>query len=476
MVKTIKSGTITLPPGSIPSPSGGKSAALDFTQALLQGHPAAVQAADEAINGPREEPSLADAFIASTYTMAKQLNMRAGPAKKFDAMMAQYRDEMRRAHRFVLDNEFARYATDLSNNCTPEKLLTRLQFSTLPYEITWIEFDLWTKIRVMRAFHGLDPEGFDKDDTSRRMGMLIHRINETDAVCEIINTWGLGNHIVGPNLLAYLFSTREREWGDQLVFGHLPLSVIGKKASEASEAAKAARALGISAEEQRELHKLGQQVTGGAMWGFTVGGGSTFINRFEQLKKLRTPEFLKRHGDAAFGRMYYALEEGMRQSGYETEKIDMTCQIELAEFTGSMRWLVMVLAMLNEVPVRAEFVQPSHQVKAGLTKRIRAIDYHRLTLRLPKTKALPYLERKVSGVEHHRKAHEVRAHWRTYLHADVQCRPDEHEWEYDSEHGYALCGKCMAFRRRIPEHVRGDPSLGWVQKHYVIKRSKQGED
>jgi len=50
---------------------------------------------------------------------------------------------------------------------------------------------------------------------------------------------------------------------------------------------------------------------------------------------------------------------------------------------------------------------------------------------------------------------------------------DDHAWEYDNNNGYALCGKCMAFRRRIREHVRGDPNLGWVRKDYVIKRSEQ---
>ena len=467
--KLLASGEITLPPGLIPSPSGGKSSALDFTHALMQGNPAAVNALEFAMRD--EEASLADEFIASSYTMSKQLKLKAGAAKKFDAMMMQYRDDMRRAHRFVLDNDFTRYATDLSNRCTPEKLLARLQLATLPYEVTWIEFDLWTKLRVMREFHGLDPNNCDYHNTSRKMGMLVHRINETDALCEIVNRWGM-NDIVGPNLLGYLFSTREREWGAEKYFGCMPLSVIGLKAAEQGEASKAAKALGISAEEQLQLHAIGQQVTGGSMWGFTTGGSSTFVTKFAQLKSLRTPEFLRRHGDAAFGRMYYALDEALTQSGYKTEPIDHTAQIELAEFTGSMRWLVIVLAMLNEVPVQAQLVQPSHQLKAGLTKRIRAMDYHRLTLRLPKTKPVPYLERKLANIERHNRAHEVRQHWRTYLH-DEHCRIEEHEWEYDHNEGYALCGKCMAYRRRIPEHVRGDPNLGWVRKDYIVKPTKQ---
>ena len=512
--KVLKSGTITLPPGSIPSPSGGKSSAFDFSQALMRGDPVALQALENAThekpgiidpasfgfhipdpgpnpNRPRwvrpdgvidvdklledhpmpkdePEPSLADEFIASTYTMGKALHLSGRPLKEFDVSMMRYRDDMRKAHRFVLDDEFTRFASELSSKCTAEKLLTRLEFATLPYETTWIEFDLWVKLRVMRTWHGLDPEGFNKDDTSQKMGMLVHRINETDALCEIVNRWG--NGIVGPNLLAYLFSTREREWGETRYFGSMPMSVIAHKAMT-GEGFRAANELGISIEEQQRLGKLGTRL-GGSMWGFTEKGQSTFIRDVSELSKIKTPEFLLRHGDAAFSRMYYALDDGLRKAGYETETMDTTVQIELAEFTGMMRWLVIVLAMLNEVPTRSDYVQPSHQMKAGLTKRIRAVDYHRLTLRLPKTKPVPYLERKISGVEHHRKAHEVRAHWRTYLH-DEHCSFDDHLWEYDNDNGYALCGRCMAFRRRIREHVRGDPNLGWVRKDYVIKRSEQ---
>jgi hypothetical protein len=40
---------------------------------------------------------------------------------------------------------------------------------------------------------------------------------------------------------------------------------------------------------------------------------------------------------------------------------------------------------------------------------------------------------------HQRRAHEVRS-WRNYLH-DVHCAPDEHDWVYDYDEGYRLCGK-----------------------------------
>jgi hypothetical protein len=141
---------------------------------------------------------------------------------------------------------------------------------------------------------------------------------------------------------------------------------------------------------------------------------------------------------------------------------------------GQMRWLVTALAMLNEVPVRADYVQPSHSMRAPRSKRHNFLDYHKCSLRLPKTRPIPYLERYLANVERKHRAHEVRGHWRTYLH-ESYCPTEEHAWEYDHDNGYRLCGKCMGYSRFIHEHVRGDASLGWVKKDYVIKKDHGAE-
>jgi hypothetical protein len=89
----LKSGTITLPPGSIPSPSGGRSSAFDFSQALMQGNPIVQKAVDDALaddemqtstilgdarkavsryldDKPEDEASVADKFVARPTTGA----------------------------------------------------------------------------------------------------------------------------------------------------------------------------------------------------------------------------------------------------------------------------------------------------------------------------------------------------------------------------------------------------------------------
>jgi hypothetical protein len=447
--KTIKSGTIQWQPGEIPSVTGGKSPAMDFAEALLSGNPRAQAMAEQAL---REETSLADQFVAATYTLPKRLWLKAHDAKKIEPLLQSYRHDMRQAQRFVLDNEFVRYATEVSSTCKPEKLLYRVQFATMPYETTWIEFDLLTKVRTMRALHNMDDSKFKYDDVANRLGCLIRRLSDTEAVIEMICETH-GNYGLIGTTICYFFSTREHvftmtEGRDKGCVPMLP--------------------------ERADSHVMAT-LGAASLWGYSEKGKSTVIDTLDDMKSLRLPQYLLRHGALGTGRMrgiIAAIVGDRRNAGDVIADLIIT---ETTEFTGMMRWIVTVLAMLNEVPVRTNYVQPMHQVRTGLTGKVKALDYHRVTLRLPKTKPVPYIERYLRNTSRKHKAHPVRSHWRTYM-PDLPkawCRPDEHDWTYDYEEGYRLCGKCMAYSRLIHEHVRGDPSLGWVHHDYVVKRSEQ---
>jgi len=465
--KILKSGTIELPAGSIPSPSGGKSSAIDFTSALMQGHPAATKAVEDVL---RDEASLADKFVSETYTLPKRLGLNGHLTKKVEPILASYRDDMRKAHRFVLDNEFVRYVTEVSSLTPPAKLLYRLQFATLPYDITWIEFDLKTKVHVMRAVHNMDDSKFDYDNVADRLGLIIRRLSDTEAIVEIVCETHGDYGLIGTTI-CYFFSVQEHEWSlaDGGGFtGCRPL--VFNKTGRSSIIDTVAFGEMKALLEDENLVQLGAA----SLWGYSASGKSTVIEKARQMQDLRLPDFLMRHGALGTGRMRTILETFI---GHQTaEKVNQTIVSllvnEAIEFTGMMRWIATVLACLNEVPVTTRLVQPTHTMRAGLTRRVPAFDYHRVTLRLPKTRPVPFIERHLSNIERHHKAHEVRSHWRTYLH-ERHCGTEDHQWEYDTDHGYRLCGKCMSFSRLIHEHVRGDPSLGWVRKDYVVKPTKQ---
>jgi hypothetical protein len=229
-----------------------------------------------------------------------------------------------------------------------------------------------------------------------------------------------------------------------------------------------ARYPGMTPEKAEQLRRIGPA----SLWGYSrAEHQSTVIESMAQMKDLALPSFLARHGILGTGRMQGIIGT-LLSPGREEVVSDTIAHLlvqETTEFTGMMRWVVTILACLNEVPIDSHHVQPEGTVRTGLTGRRPLMDYHRIVLRVPKEKPVQYIERQLR-VGTKRRAHEVRSHWRTYLHAE-HCLRDEHPWEYDYAEGYRLCGKCMAYGRLIHEHVRGDPSLGWVRKDYVVKPS-----
>src|SRR5215470_4913981 len=95
-------GTINVPSLGIPSPSGGKSPALDFTDALMRGDPRATEALARSMADAKRDKntSLADQFMADSDRQAGYWHFTGRKAKNFNEMLERYRNEMRRAHRF----------------------------------------------------------------------------------------------------------------------------------------------------------------------------------------------------------------------------------------------------------------------------------------------------------------------------------------------------------------------------------------
>lgn len=461
MVKTLRSGTITFTHDKIPSVTGGKSPAMDFADAILHGNPEAHRLVAEATGDlpwePKKEPepSLADEFIAATYKEPQ--NFHGKTRKLFSDVMMRYRIDMRKAHRFVLDDQFVELATEMAA-ADAAKVLARLQYATLPYDQTWIEFNLHAK---MRAIHRLNGTEFkNQHEVSPRLGCLLQRINDTDAVCTLVSPM---EDRVMPHMTCYFFSIVETSFEGRNrpdnYFGCVPMTMAPhEQASIISP---------VGPEEFRRDSSV-DSVGKASLWGYIKGAGFNGIAVNPRAVEMVTPEFLLRHGDIGLSRAFPPYTTFLHDQKAISQATEMILA-ETREFTGTIRWLVTVLAMLNEVPVHADLVVREHQMKVGHFKKHKFVDYHKVTLRLPKTKPIPFIERHLRGQSERRhRAHTVRSFWRTYLH-EQHCAPDEHDWTYDHDDGYRLCGRCMAYSRLIHEHVRGNAELGWVRKDYVIR-------
>jgi len=299
--------------------------------------------------------------------------------------------------------------------------------------------------------------------------MLLERVDGQMSTMTIVNEAPDWAEMPVPNFTGYLFSLDER---------HLPYTRTYNGLTPFDMQARFAKLANFKEFEdvmaEPDAQEIMRKVTRGSMWGYAGTEDSGIVTDTRTLiNQIRVPSFLERHGEMAFSRFYDFFEFAKGQMRFsQMPHVTEFVNKEIVEFAGMMRWMVCVLAMLNEVPIRTDLIKPMHSMRAGLTRRVPAFDYHRVTLRLPKTKPVPWIERHLSNVERKHKAHEVREHWRTYIHESA-CPRDTHVWEYDYNEGYRLCGKCMSFSRLIHEHVRGDPSLGWVKKDYVVKPMKQ---
>jgi len=411
----------------------------------------------------KDEASLADQFVSATYQWAKYFGLTAHETKLIDWVPAHYRQAMRNAQKFVLDDQFTEYATIMAAaNMTPQKLLYRMQFASLPYETTWVEFNLRAKVGASRTLAGLDPE--PPYDTPGRLGLLLQRIDDRSAAVTCVSD-GLSpiRDLVAPNLTGYFFSNDNRDFKQH----HKMTSFDGKFRS--LELMRLQRL-----PPDKDLEEVMNRVSKGSLWGFGDFRKSMGIidSTADFVTRVALPEVLEQRGDLAFSAWYDFFEtiDKLRKKRL-MERLSEMMSSEITEFSGTMRWVITLLAMLNEVPTRADYVQPSHQIRVGLTSRRPAFDYHKVSLKLPKTKPVPYLERHLRNIERRHRAHQVRGFWRHYYN-EHRCKNDEHEWEWDTDNGYGLCGKCMSFTTWVREHVRGDPTLGWVRHDYVISKQK----
>lgn len=137
------------------------------------------------------------------------------------------------------------------------------------------------------------------------------------------------------------------------------------------------------------------------------------------------------------------------------------------EQIGELRYLITALALLNEVPVRFVPFKPSGHIRAGgRLKPYMASSI--VTLEVPATR------RRIRDLREHlkhsgkeamsKRRHEVRGHWR---HADKLPMMHPERWErFEDREGR------LRWRTWIPNHARGDASLGWVRQSYEVTRGR----
>ena len=175
------------------------------------------------------------------------------------------------------------------------------------------------------------------------------------------------------------------------------------------------------------------EIQRGTLWGYTrkqqhkgFFADVAEADDIELADIVYTPAFLNQHGDTGFSRMHPAYKETMKEQN--DNLVSMLGAGEMREFTGHMRWVVTLLAMLNEVPVSTQHIQRQGMMRVGLTKRQPYVDFHKVTLRLPKKSPLPTSSARCARPD----VVPTKCAPTGEPTCMKRCAYEEHEWEYDT--------------------------------------------
>jgi hypothetical protein len=366
-------------------------------------------------------------------------------SKEAEHILFQYRQQLRQSQRFYLDDDFVKKSTEASMDFDQVKKWANI--ARLPYRKMWIEFDGRAKIATCRdlgtLLHQCDPQ-----EACLRIGMLCETLDEETGVWAMTEFYDLGDD--DPNFPE-------------------PVAVGGNSYFFAPEGPS-----------YKVLHP-------GPPWESKEGSWYGFGNE-DHIKKLahislgfRLPdESLTVHPEFE-NRLTFMLSqmkrEILRQHTIRTPRsehpnlaieVSNQTRIELEENAGNMRWLITILAMMNQVPtIKHYFPANGHRIKRG--KSVPYLDHNVITLKLPKENYLAIINRRLNKAAADRRknrAHLVRGHFRTMEHGKgIQCR----HAPTLVENGVGYCLRCEQKIRWIAEAQRGDASLGWVNHDYVVE-------
>ena len=127
------------------------------------------------------------------------------------------------------------------------------------------------------------------------------------------------------------------------------------------------------------------------------------------------------------------------------------------------RALWLLLATINDIPITVEHIEPSKgYVARGSYKRF--LEHSVVHLNVPETRWRKVAATVLQALR--RRRHDVRGHWREDWRNPLSRLCDPHV--FDASDNFLMCKKCGGRKFHIPEHSRGDATLGYVTHDYSV--------
>jgi hypothetical protein len=428
---------------------------------------------------PREgEPigSLADAANAFTY-QRKHVGIKLPDA--CIGIQLRYRQKLRQAQRFVLDDDSTRLCCSLSHE--QDRLEGWSFLARLPHDPMWIEYNLHAKVREMERLGALTLP-FDPEVVSPRIGYLLYREDPKSDSPRWIAHCFCEDSESDRGYLAYTTWMFDPE-GDprtplrgSTLWGLPTLSLRpGFPKVQVTMQTQDNNGVKLRCMADPEiivsgLYRWNKDLMEVCSDGKTLGIPVKFRDdgTFDATgtDAISGPEWLMPKMAVLVDPWWEAFAAKHMKKADLTKAVLKQCQEE----RGAFRYLMTLLASINGLPKHVKPINPS---KVRRTIGINAVPYfshNNLTITIPGeervVRAKTILDKETRNAIKHRRWHMVRGHWRviefskrTYL-----CR----HTPTMVEHGLGICTRCELLVRWIDAHERGDQALGVVDHTYNV--------
>lgn len=362
-----------------------------------------------------------------------------------------YRDLMRNAKRFYLDEEATRAAAIMGYQ-HPDVLVAFLSRARTPFEKVWFEWPLAP---------ALDEVGIEKDEMAPdRVGAVVERLDPAEPIYRMT--------------MIYAHSSMGTEgWPSPIsILFHLtqPLKEAARGGGEAANIIRRHSAFAMANQASKTVltdvgFLLGSAYTNTARNSIGLDEGEAEY-RATQCESL-----------AAHAKMVYSPAMGeafMRRvaSGGSPQSQHLLVQSLIAEAleqAGTWRMVISILALINaRTVVTADQPHKFGQGRRFVSGQVVPFLEHLLVkLKLPRKQAIQRVMREVrEGIPKRR--HEVMGHWRErHNSGDAAC---DHVW-VDTTATNQKCAICERRRWFVNEFGRGTAEIGFVLKDRLVTRS-----
>jgi hypothetical protein len=391
----------------------------------------------------------------------------------FQFHLRRYREQLRRARRFVINDDMVRLTCHLAHE--QPKIGTWAVLARLPYDTIWIELDLHTKVHEFESMGTLQ-HPFDPSQVSPRAGYLMQR--EPDSTRWIAtefvylskekeftwegfdknpNPWSTDDAEIVPSPTVIVFDPEGTSFRQ----------VTGSTILKSPTYSFMDDSIPLRCEIQVGNHLVETM----------IDPEFALVGMYEPPETGVIPIDQVRAVPPAWAQFKVAaVPEPLWAAHYSDPKkhkgLMRLVAHDMQERAGLLRYLICLLGSMNDAPTSHRDVKGRKGERTVGAHRLKYFDHSVVTINVPKSKALKFVSRELdkAATQAQRALHQVRGHYRVIEYG--------HRLPYVCRHvpllmedGVGFCERCERMIRWIDDHQRGDPRLGITEPSYVVTRN-----